>query len=140
MRANNGAVLTASWGIRKRIAVGLAVVAAVALVAVIWRVCGEPGPVRYLLRDRESRIVLYHGVNISNAAKSAPGFLSWHTKDDYASLRQWGFNCVRYLVFWEAVEPREGVYDEAYIDATIERIRWMADLGIDVLLDFHQDL
>src|ERR1019366_9991020 len=111
MRANDGAVLKRGWGTLKRIAFALAAVAGVALVALIWRVCGEPGPARYPLRDRENRIVFYHGVNISNAAKSAPGFLSWQTKDDYARLRRWGFNCVRYLVFWEAVEPREGVYD-----------------------------
>jgi endoglycosylceramidase len=140
MRAKDGAALERGWGMQKRIVFGLAMVAAVALVALIWRVCREPGPARYPFRDREDRIVFYHGVNISNAAKSAPGFLSWHTKDDYARLHRWGFNCVRYLVFWEAIEPREGVYDEAYIDATMERIRWMGELGIDVILDFHQDL
>jgi endoglycosylceramidase len=140
MRANNGTALKRGGLSLKRIILGLAAVAAVALVALLWRICCEPGPKRYPFRDKNNRIVFYHGVNVSNAAKSAPGFLSWHTKSDYARLRRWGFNCVRYLVFWEAVEPREGVYDEAYIDATMERIRWMGELGIDVILDFHQDL
>ncbi|MCX5757758.1 MAG: cellulase family glycosylhydrolase, partial [Candidatus Hydrogenedentes bacterium] len=112
----------------------------VTAVLVLLRASREPGPERFYLRDKDNRIVLYHGINVSNYAKTAPDFLSWHTKDDYARLREWGFNCVRYLVFWEAVEPKEGVYDEAYIDATIERIRWMEELGIDVMLDFHQDL
>ncbi len=127
----------------KRAALGLAVILASAAVLIAVAACRlnrEPGPVRSHLRDKDNRIVLYHGVNISNQAKSAPDFLSWHTKADYALLRQWGFNCVRYLVFWEAVEPKEGVYDEAYINATLERIRWMEELGIDVILDFHQDL
>ena len=94
----------------------------------------------YHLRDRDNRIVLYHGVNVANCAKGAPGFVGWHTKEDFARLQQWGFNCVRYLVFWEGVEPVEGVYDEAYIDAAVERIRWMEELGLDVVIDFHQDL
>jgi endoglycosylceramidase len=79
-------------------------------------------------------------VNVANCAKSTPGFVGWHTKADFARMQKWGFNCVRYLVFWEAVEPKEGAYDETYIDSVIERIRWMEELGIDVVIDFHQDL
>jgi endoglycosylceramidase len=90
--------------------------------------------------DSAGRIVIYHGINVSNYAKTVPDHLSWHTKEDFARLRDWGFNLVRYLVFWEAIEPVEGQYDEAYLDATAERIRWMKELGIDVLLDLHQDL
>jgi endoglycosylceramidase len=120
--------------------VATVVAAAVLITIAVGRLNREPGPARYYLRDKDNRIVLYHGLNVSNYAKRVPGFLSWHTRADYAQLRQWGFNCVRYLVFWEAVEPQEGAYDKAYIDATVERIRWMEELGIDVLLDFHQDL
>lgn len=124
----------------KCIGLGLAVLTILFGILFAVRICREPGPVRHYLRDKENRIVFYHGVNISNTAKSAPGFISRHTKDDFARLQQWGFNCVRYLVFWEAVEPEEGNYDETYIHATIERIRWMNELGMDVILDFHQDL
>ena len=124
----------------KYFALGLCVFVVVTMTLVLLRAGREPGPKRYYLRDKDNRIVFYHGVNISNDAKTAPDFLGWPTKADYARLQQWGFNCARYLVFWEAVEPKEGVYDEAYIDATVERIRWMEELGIDVILDFHQDL
>ncbi|MBW7863470.1 MAG: glycoside hydrolase family 5 protein [Candidatus Hydrogenedens sp.] len=92
------------------------------------------------LRDAEGRVVLYHGVNVSNYSKYAPDFLPWHSKEDFARLRDWGFNLVRYLVFWEAIEPERGRYDEAYLAATLERIGWLEELGIDVLVDLHQDL
>lgn len=95
----------------------------------------------YSLRDADDRIVIYHGVNVCNAAKYAtPDFLPWHTRDDFLRLRQWGFNLVRYLVFWEAIEPEPGVYDTAYLAATKERIQWLQEAGIDVVLDLHQDL
>ena len=100
----------------------------------------EPGPERFYFHDTDGRIVIYHGINVCNAAKTAPDFLPWHTKEDFARLRDWGFNAVRYLVFWEAIEPVEGHYDEAYLDKTLERLRWLDELGIDVVVDVHQDV
>lgn len=93
----------------------------------------------YLI-DADGRIVIYHGINAANTAKHSPGFLPWQTKEDFARLRGWGFNLVRYLIFWEAVEPVQGQYDEDYLDRTIERIGWLQEQDIDVLLDVHQDL
>lgn len=93
----------------------------------------------YIL-DADGRIVIYHGVNVSNYSKHSEGRLPWHTREDFARLNEWGFNLVRYQVFWEAIEPRRGEYDQAYLDATIERINLLAELGIDVMVDLHQDL
>jgi endoglycosylceramidase len=93
----------------------------------------------YLL-DKNGRIKIYHGVNVSNFSKSSSDFLPWQTKDDFARLNTWGFNLVRYLVFWEAIEPQEGSYNTAYIQSTIQRLKWLQDLGIDVIIDIHQDL
>lgn len=113
----------------------------IALVGLIAAGCGcGPDLVQNHFRDADNRIVIYHGVNVCNYSKYAADFLPWQTKDDFARLREWGFNLVRYLVFWEAIEPEEGVYDDAYIEATVQRIRWLEELGIDVLIDFHQDL
>ncbi len=100
----------------------------------------EPTSRPAYITDRNNRIVIYHGLNVCNAAKAAKDFLPWHTREDFARMRDWGFNLVRYLVFWEAIEPREGFYDDQYIAATIERFKWLNDLGIDVLVDVHQDL
>lgn len=103
------------------------------------RGCAAPSDMPLLL-DSEKRIVLYHGVNLCNYSKYAPDFLPWHTREDLAQLKDWGFNLVRYLVFWEAIEPEPGHYNEEYIKATLERIGWLEELGIDVLVDIHQDL
>ena len=101
--------------------------------------CSPPSALPHLL-DEDGRIVLYHGVNVSNYSKYAPDFLPWHTREDFAQLQDWGFNLARYLVFWEAIEPEDGCFDEAYLAATLERIGWLGELGIDALVDLHQDL
>lgn len=102
------------------------------------------------IHDTEGRIVIYHGVNVSNFAKhSGPpsGYfdrgkadVSWHTKEDFARMNEWGFNLVRYMVFWEAIEPERGQFDEDYLARTVERLQWLRELGIDAIVDIHQDL
>jgi hypothetical protein len=58
-----------------------------------------------------------------------------------ARLRHWGFNTLRFLVTWEAVEHAgPGQYDDAFIDyvaAILERARAH---GFFVFIDFHQDV
>jgi endoglycosylceramidase len=92
------------------------------------------------IKDSTNRIVVYHGLNISNYSKSSVDFLPWQTKDDFAKIKIWGFNLVRYLVFWQAIEPVKGQYNKEYIQKTLERIQWLKELGIDVVIDVHQDL
>jgi endoglycosylceramidase len=100
----------------------------------------------HYITDKTGRITIYHGANVSNSSKSAPDFLPWQTKEDFAKLKTWGFNLVRYIVLWEAVEPARGpgiqpqTYNTAYIQATLERLQWLKELGIDVIIDFHQDI
>ena len=57
-----------------------------------------------------------------------------------AYARDWGMNAVRLLTTWAAVEPEQGVYDEAYLDALAERLDWAKDAGLHVVLDMHQDV
>ena len=58
-----------------------------------------------------------------------------------ARLRHWGFNCVRLLTTWEAVEHAgPGQYDQAYLDYYAEVCRRAGDYGLRVLVDFHQDV
>jgi endoglycosylceramidase len=89
--------------------------------------------------DDQGRVIMLHGVNVSGSAKGAP-FLPWTTKDDVTALRKWGFNSVRYLMVWEAVEPQPGQYDDAYLDQVAERLEWCREAGLKVILDMHQDL
>ncbi|MBI1212928.1 MAG: cellulase family glycosylhydrolase [Alphaproteobacteria bacterium] len=56
-------------------------------------------------------------------------------------LKAWGFNCVRLLTTWEAIEHAgPGEYDEAYLDYFAEVTRRAGDHGLYVFVDFHQDV
>jgi len=93
----------------------------------------------HYIKDVQGRIVIHHGINICNSSKGSP-FLPWQQEKDFKRLQDWGFNFVRYLIFWEAIEPTENHYDTAYMSATLIRLKQLKALGIDVVIDFHQDL
>ncbi|TGN19958.1 glycoside hydrolase family 5 protein [Leptospira idonii] len=62
-------------------------------------------------------------------------------KEHFTRLKQWGFNCLRLLTTWEAVEhkgPKE--YDLAYLDYFTEITKQAGDYGFYVFVDFHQDV
>src|SRR5690348_18314451 len=99
-----------------------------------WHVSGNA------LRDPDGRAVILRGVNLSGAQKNAP-YLDDKTQADYQRLRDaWGFNAIRFLMTWSAVEPAEGQYDDAYLDQVAERIGWAQQAGLVVILDMHEDV
>ncbi|MGI9169436.1 MAG: cellulase family glycosylhydrolase, partial [Caulobacteraceae bacterium] len=56
-------------------------------------------------------------------------------------LAHWGFNVLRLLTTWEAVEHRgPGLYDEAYLDYFAEVARRAGEHGLRLFVDFHQDV
>ena len=56
-------------------------------------------------------------------------------------LAQWGFNVVRLLTTWEAVEHQgPGCYDESYLQYFAEVCRRCGEHGLYVFVDFHQDV
>ncbi|RYF09411.1 MAG: hypothetical protein EOO77_23885, partial [Oxalobacteraceae bacterium] len=60
--------------------------------------------------------------------------------DHLARLKHWGFNCLRLLTTWEAVEHAgPGKYDEAYLDYFTEVCRRAGQHGLHAFVDFHQD-
>jgi len=60
--------------------------------------------------------------------------------EHFSRLRAWGFNCLRLLTTWEAVEHSgPGQYDEAYLDYFAEVTRRAGEYGLYVFIDFHQD-
>ena len=56
-------------------------------------------------------------------------------------LKLWGFNCVRLLTTWEAIEhfgPKQ--YDIAYLEYYEKIIQYLEKESIYVFIDFHQDV
>lgn len=101
----------------------------------------EPKRVRDgFIRDDEGRALVLRGMNLAGAHKNPPYF-SFHTLEDFQRLRdEWGMNAIRFLITWAAVEPEQGVFDEAYLDAVAERMDWARSAGLHVVLDMHQDV
>ncbi len=101
----------------------------------------EPVPLDGFITDAEGRALILHGANVSNSTKSSPERLPDLIEDDARRMSQdWGFDFVRYLILWDAVEPEPGVYDDAWLDAVEVRLDWFAAHDIFVLLDMHQDV
>jgi len=115
-------------------------------------------------RDVEGRRRILRGVNLGGDCKvpytpnghtNIPTDFSHHrtvsfvgrpfplaeAEEHFARLQAWGFNCLRLLTTWEAVE-HEGSrrYDEAYLDYFATLCRMAGDHGLYVFVDFHQDV
>ena len=60
--------------------------------------------------------------------------------EHFARLRAWGFNCLRFLVTWEALEHAgPGKHDHEYIQYVRELLRRAANFGFYIYVDPHQD-
>ena len=58
-----------------------------------------------------------------------------------ARIAGWGFNSLRLLTTWEAVEHAgPGIYDEAYLEYYTEVCRRAGHHGLRIFIDFHQDV
>ncbi|PYH41959.1 sterylglucosidase 1 [Aspergillus saccharolyticus JOP 1030-1] len=59
----------------------------------------------------------------------------------FARLRKWGYNTIRYIFTWEAIEHEgPGKYDDEWITFTIEVLRIAKQYKFFVFLDPHQDV
>ncbi len=114
--------------------------------------------------DEKGRTVLLRGVNLGGSSKVplTPNGAT-HIKTDFTDhrdvsfvgrpfplkeadehfkrLKNWGFNCLRFLVTWEAIEhkgPKQ--YDNEYLDYLEEVLRIAGEYGFYIFIDPHQDV
>ncbi|KEZ43504.1 Glycoside hydrolase family 5 [Scedosporium apiospermum] len=115
-------------------------------------------------RDAHGRQVVLRGINCAADAKfpSTPDQTSYvgddffegdnvkfHARpfplseahEHFSRLRRYGYNSLRYIFTWEAIEAAgPGKYDEEWIQHTIEVLRVAGSYGFYIFLDPHQDV
>jgi hypothetical protein len=112
--------------------------------------------------DEQGRTVHLRGVNLSGSTKTPPdeptqiaNTFSHHREvsfvgrpfpledanEHFSRLAHWGFNTLRFLTTWEAIEHAgRGQYDTAYLDYLTEVVDMAGDYGFYVFIDPHQDV
>lgn len=114
--------------------------------------------------DDLGRQVMLHGINLGGSSKVPytpngathirEGFFDHRyvsfvgrpfpldqANEHFERLRQWGFNFLRLLVTWEAIEHAgPGIYDEEYLDYVVELVRKAGEFGFNLFIDPHQDV
>ncbi len=93
------------------------------------------------IRDSYGRTLILHGLNTAGGAKQSPGHQPWITEADVQREdTAFGFNAVRYLIFWGAIEPVKDSFDEHYLQEVKKRVEWYTKRKMYVVLDMHQDV
>ncbi|KAM0792262.1 hypothetical protein ACM66B_004955 [Microbotryomycetes sp. NB124-2] len=115
----------------------------------------------------DGRVILLRGINLSSSAKTPigqpghkfQGFWQGAKSGDVSfvnrvldledgradehleRLREWGFNTLRYVITWEAIEHAgPGKYDDEFIAYTVKVLRKCKQHGFLVYMDPHQDV
>lgn len=92
----------------------------------------------------DGRQVLLRGVNVNQLGdyyrqNPAIGQTVPLRRSDFRAMGRLGFDVVRLIVHWSALEPRRGVFDTAYLARIRRAVGWARARGIYVVLDMHQD-
>lgn len=115
-------------------------------------------------RDPQNREVTLHGINVSGDAKYPrhpdqcghvkEGFFQGddvsfvgrpftieEANEHFTRLKSWGYNTIRYIFTWEAIEHAgPDRYDDEWVQHTVEVLRLAKDYGFYIFMDPHQDV
>ncbi|KAF9357186.1 hypothetical protein BGX26_004110 [Mortierella sp. AD094] len=115
-------------------------------------------------KDKTGRTVILRGVNLSGASKMPVGSSSHEPKgfldddgtkvsfvgrpfpledaDEHLTrLKYWGFNMLRFIVTWEAIEHAgPGKYDYDYFEYLAKVLQKCKEYGFKCFIDPHQDV
>lgn len=115
-------------------------------------------------RDSHGRQITIRGINVAGDAKypskpEQPSHISadffegdnveFHERPfpledahiQFSRLKRWGYNTIRYVFTWEAIEHAgPGIYDEEWIQHTISVLRAAREYGFYIFMDPHQDV
>lgn len=92
----------------------------------------------YYFRDAQGAIVILRGLNVAGNSK-VPPFQGVTSAAELQPLPALGVNTIRLLFTWEAYEPVEGEYSADYMTYYQQVVQWADQLGLYVIVDFHQD-
>ncbi|MET8132390.1 cellulase family glycosylhydrolase [Streptomyces sp. NPDC005251] len=97
-----------------------------------------------VIGDSAGRQALLRGVNVNQLidyGQPDPAKRTvWPLEDsDYALMARYGFDVQRLALSWSALEPKRGVFDEAYLARVRTAVDQAAAHGIHTVLDMHQD-
>lgn len=91
--------------------------------------------------DAQGRALILHGLNTASSSKNDPVGMPWISEADVVNeTAHMGTDVVRFLIFWDLVEPQPGQFDDRYLADVAMRIAWYRSAGMYVILDMHQDL
>ena len=114
--------------------------------------------------DAAGRRVLLRGVSLSGSSKlpKVPDVAAYVTDgfsnhrdvsfvdrpfpieeaaEHFGRISHWGFNCIRFLVTWEAIEHSgPDQYDRQYLDYLEEVLKVAGEYDLYVIIDPHQDV
>ncbi len=94
--------------------------------------------------DSEGRQVLLRGVNLNSLGDYYQDNPALPTvfpldEDDFRQMAALGFNVVRLVLSWSALEPQRGQRSAAYLERIREAVALAKKHGLYVILDMHQD-
>ncbi|MFO0762135.1 MAG: cellulase family glycosylhydrolase [Byssovorax sp.] len=101
-----------------------------------------------LLRDELGRTVFLRGVNAGGHSKLPPFSPFDYAEGDYQKAldtyldraASWGIDVLRVPFTWEAIEPVEGMDDEAFLQRYDALLDGAFARGMLTVVDFHQDI